>query len=252
MNEPQLPVLRARPSQIAARALVVGEPARAALTAQLLDDVEEVGSYREYRTFTGRYRNTPITICSHGVGSGGAAVAFHELFLAGVTTVIRAGTCGAMQPGIADGTVIVGTGAVRNEGATAQLVPIEYPAVAHYQVVNALLNACEQNGLPAPPTGIVLTNATFHPGLLPKPIDLWVEAGVVAVEMEFATLLVMAGIRGVRAGGLFVSDGNAVSKSQQTGPQDFAYDPHREVVKANTATMLKIALDALAATGANS
>jgi uridine phosphorylase len=246
VNEPRLPVLRALPSEIAARALVVGEPERAEWCARLLDNAVEVGRYREYRTFTGRYEGVPITICSHGVGSGGAAVAFHELFLGGVTTIIRAGTCGAMQPGIADGQLIVGTGAVRNEGTSNQLVPIEYPAVAHHQVVAALLKSCGQHEVEKPPTGIVLTNATLYPGLLDKPIDIWVRSGVVAIEMEFATLLVMAGIRNVRAGGLFVSDGNAVTKRDRGEARDFTYNPHREVVKANTQEMLKIAVAALA------
>ena len=247
MAEPRLPVLRARPSEIAARALVVGEPARAEWCAGLLDDAVEVGRYREYVTFTGNFQGTPITICSHGVGSGGAAVAFHELFLGGVTTVIRAGTCGAMQAGIPDGQIIVGSGAVRHDGTSDELVPIEYPAVAHHEVVAALLASCGEMGVERPPAGIVLTKATLYEGLRNPSMDTWERAGVVAVEMEFATLLVMAGIRGLRAGGLFVSDGNAVRKREQGAAKDFTYDPHREVVKANTQTMLKIAVAALAA-----
>ncbi len=62
------------------------------------------------RIFTGTYNGTPITICSHGVGSAGASVAFHELFVGGVKTIMRAGTCGAMQKSIKDGDVIIATG----------------------------------------------------------------------------------------------------------------------------------------------
>ena len=246
MNEQRLPVLRARPGEIADRVLVVGEPARAESCAALLESVSEVGNYREYRTFTGSYKGTPISICSHGVGSGGAAVAFHELFVAGVSTIIRAGTCGAMQPGIEDGQIIVGTGAVRNDGATDKLVPIEYPAVAHHQVVGSLLESCHLHGVDTPPAGVVLTNATLYGGLFGRPIELWVNAGVVAVEMEFATLLVLAGIRNVRAGGLFVSDGNAITKIERGDTGDFSYNPHRDVVKSNTQKMLEIAIDTLA------
>ena len=247
MSDQRLPVLRARPSEIAPRVLVVGEPDRAELCAKLLDDSKEVGNYREYRTFTGTFNGTPITICSHGVGSGGAAIAFHELCLAGVETIIRAGTCGALQAEIDDGQFIVGTGAVRNEGTTNHLVPIEYPAVAHHDVVGSLLATCRQHGYAAPPTGIVLTCATLYESLLDRPTDIWTRAGVLAVEMEYATLLVMAGIRGVKAGGLFVSDGNAVRKLEHGETGDFTYDPHREVVKSGTREMLKIAIETLAA-----
>ena len=247
MAETRLPVLRAKPSEIAERALVVGEPERAEWCAGLLDDAVEVGRYREYVTFTGAFQGTSITICSHGVGSGGAAVAFHELFLAGVTTVVRAGTCGGMQAAIPDGQIIVGTGAIRRDGTSNELVPIEYPAVAHHEVVAALLASCQARGVARPPAGIILTKATLYEGPQANPFDLWVRAGVVAAEMEFATLLVMAGIRGLRAGGLFVSDGNAVRKREAGAAKDFSYDPHREVVKANTQTMLRIAVAALAA-----
>ncbi|NCF67467.1 MAG: purine-nucleoside phosphorylase [Chloroflexi bacterium] len=245
MNEQLLPLLRARPGQIAKRALVVGDPDRAATAAKLLDDVQEVGRFREYLTFTGHHRDLPITICSHGVGGSGAAVAFHELFLAGVHTVIRAGTCGALQPGIADGTIVVGTGAVRNDGISQTLIPPEYPAVAHYEVVSNLLNACATHGLQDAPTGIVLTAANFYPGLLDSQMDLWIKAQVVAVEMEFATLLTMAGLRGLRAGGLFVTDGNLAENESDAEIEDFAYNPHRDVVDEGKAKMLVIALDAL-------
>ena len=245
IQEERLPILRAHPSQIAKYALVVGDPKRAEICASLLDNPEEVGYYREYRTYTGTFNDTPITICSHGVGGSGASIAFHELFVGGVRTVIRAGTCGAMQKGIRDGELIIGTGAVRCDGTTSRLIPSEYPAVSHYEVVQALLTACKKNGMPAPPRGIILTNANFYPGLLTDPSGMWMDAGVVAVEMELATLLVMAGLRGLRAGGLFVSDGNLAEDETQTAMEDFAYDPHREVVEKGVNLMLKIALEAL-------
>jgi uridine phosphorylase len=246
MHDQPLPVLRARPSQLAERALVVGDPDRAASCAELLQDAEEVGRYREYRTFTGTYKGTRLSICSHGVGGSGASVAFHELFQGGVKTVIRAGTCGAMQPGIADGEIIIGTGAIRRDGTTPNLVPIEYPALANFEVVSALKVACTRSDINDALTGVVLTHANFYPGLIKEPMEMWIKAGVVAIEMEFATLLVMASIRGVRAGGLFVSDGNVAEDKSQMEMEDNAYDPHRDVVKQGTANMLRVALDALA------
>jgi len=246
MIEEKLPILRARTSQIAERALVVGDPKRAETCAALLEGAEEVGYYREYRTFTGTYNETPITICSHGVGSSGASVAFHELFVGGVKTVIRAGTCGAMQKGIQDGDMIIATGAIRHDGTTPRLIPIEYPAVSHYQVINALLTSCNKNGVINPPSGYILTNPKLYPGLVEDSMTMWMDAGVVAVEMELAALLVMAGLRGLKAGGILVSDGNLAEDQSKTEMEDFAYDPHRDVVKHGTQKMLRVALDALA------
>jgi uridine phosphorylase len=67
------------------------------------------------------------------------------------------------------------------------------------------------------------------------------DANVCAVEMELATLLIIAALRGVRAGGIFTSDGNWTEKADLT-----EYDPHRSIVKHGVSTMLKIALHALA------
>jgi len=237
-----LPILKVNPADIAERALVVGDPFRAAEAAQLLDNAIELGFFREYRTFAGEYKGKPITIVSHGVGAAGASICFEELAQAGVKTIIRAGTCGAMKAGIKDGEFIIGTGAIREDGVSERLLPLSYPAIADRHVTAALIAAAQDQGYADPHEGIVLTRGYFYDGLLPNKVGFWLEAGanVVAVEMEFAILLTIASIRGMRAGGLFTSDGN---KTEESDP--LTYDPHRTVVKEGVANMIKVALDAL-------
>lgn len=70
----KLPVLCAHPNQIAERALVVGDTKHAEICAALLVDADEVGTCHEYLTFTGTYHDTPIMVCSHGVGAVGQAL----------------------------------------------------------------------------------------------------------------------------------------------------------------------------------
>jgi uridine phosphorylase len=237
----RLPILGALPSEIAERAFVVGEPKRAEFAAGLLDNAVEVGNYREYQTFTGEYQGKRITITSHGVGSSGASIAFHELFKAGVKTVIRGGSAGGLTPGL-----IIGTGAIRTDGASKHLVPLEYPAVAHYEVVQALRDAAAANGRPNPTTGIMLSRAYLYPEVIKEPWDLWFEAGAVGVEMELATLLVIASINGVRAGGIFAADGTLASEETASETDDEGYDPFDEELVQNTQVMVRVALDALA------
>ena len=50
----------------------------------------------------------------------------------------------------------------------------------------------------------------------------------------------MSALRGIRAGGIFVVDGNPAEEVDMTG-----YNPHREVVDQAKQTMIRIALDAL-------
>lgn len=72
MVEKELPILRAIPSQIAKCVMLVGGPERSTSCVALLDGAEGVGCFREYRTFTGTYKGTQVTVCSHGVESAGA------------------------------------------------------------------------------------------------------------------------------------------------------------------------------------
>jgi len=227
-------------SDLSSHALLVGDPQRAADAAQLLDKPEEIANFREFRTLTGEYGGKRITICSHGVGSAGASVCFDELFRGGVQTVIRAGTCGAMVEDIEDGELVVATGAIREDGTTPQLVPLAYPALADRHVITALEAAAAAHRYNRLHVGLVLTQAHFYPGLLPSTLDLWQRAGALCVEMELAALLVVAGLHGVRAGGIFTSDGNVARD-----PDPYVYNPHREVVSQGIQTMLRIALEAL-------
>lgn len=234
-----LPLLQAPASDIASTALVVGDPARAERAAELLDDAREVGRNREYVTFTGRYADQPVTVSSHGVGAAGAAVSMEELLRAGVRRIIRAGTAGGLQPDVVDGDLVVAIGAVRDEGTSVRLIPAEYPAVAEAGVVAALGAALA--GAPRVHRGVVLTSDLFYPmPMLGSSLQLWVDAGVVAVEMELSVLLVLAGLRGVAAGGVFAIDGNPVVSADMT-----EYSPHRDVVRQAADAAVRAALIAL-------
>jgi len=224
---------------------VVGDPARAAQAAQLLTDPDEVGHNREYRTFAGTYAGIPLTICSHGIGGPAASICFKELFQGGVKTIIRAGTCGALVETIDDGQLVLATGAIREDGTSPSLIPLAYPAIADRHIVQALEESAAEQGYNSLHTGIVLTQSYLYPDLLPTTTELWMEAGAVCLEMELATLLVIAGLHGVRAGGIFTSDGN-LARREAPDLESSAYDPHRDIVTHGVQTMLTIALEALA------
>ena len=243
-----LPVLRVHPDDVAPLALVVGDPQRAAMAAGLLEGARKVGENRGYCSYTGTYRQRRVTVVSHGVGASSASVCFAELFMAGVHTVIRAGTCGALRAEIKVGDLIIATAAIREDGVSNQLIPQAYPAVADRRVVNALERAAHDVlGLPLC-AGVILTQSYLYPGILPSTTRLWMRAGAVAVEMELAALLVMAGLHGVRAGGIFTVDGNLTRKAQSV-VEIADYAPDRPEVRQGVASMVAIALQALVDAG---
>jgi len=236
-----LPITRIPRTGLPPYALVVGDPARAAAVAALLDGAEEISYHREYRVFSGSWKGLPVTVASHGVGAPGAILLFQELADAGVTTFLRFGTAGAMRAGIGDGDLVIAEAAVRDDGVTQQLLPPEYPAVSSPEAVFALQRAARAADAPHH-RGLVWTRAAFQPGLIP--LTAYDNAGLAAIEMELSALLVTASLRGLVAGGVLVVDGanaDELVDEENTG----GYNPHRDVVAAGVERGAVVSLEAL-------
>ncbi|MEU0643781.1 nucleoside phosphorylase [Streptomyces umbrinus] len=241
MTQDLLPITRIPRTGLPPHAVVVGDPARAAAVAALLDGAEEVSYHREYRVFSGSWKGLPVVVASHGVGGPGAILLFQELADAGVRTILRFGTAGAMRPGIRDGDLVIAEAAVRDDGVTQQLLPPEYPAVAAPEAVLALQRAAREQGAPHH-RGFVWTRAAFQPGLITLPS--YDGARLAAIEMELSALLVTASLRGLTAGGVLVIDGanaDELVDEKATG----GYNPHREVVAAGVERGSVVSLEAL-------
>jgi uridine phosphorylase len=236
-----LPCLLVPRGSISPYVLTVGDPDRAVDVGRRLDGGHELARYREYVTWQGRWRGTAVTVTSHGVGGPGAAVAFEELALGGAKTVIRLGTAGSALDEIRSGDLLIATGAIREDGVTQQLLPLSYPAVSDGDVTAALVDAARDAGARFA-TGVVLSKAAFYPGALPDQREMWARTPLVGYEMELAALLIVAALRGLRAGGIFTVDGNP----SEGDPQDARiYDPHRDVVREGKNRMIEIGLDAI-------
>lgn len=239
-----LPIIGARAGDLPPRMLVVGDPRRARMVAERLDDPVEVAHNREYLTISGNYAGQPVGVTSHGVGAAGAMVCFEELCRGGVERLIRAGTAGGMQPRVRDGALVIATAAVRSEGVTSQLVPLGFPASASVDTVQALRSAA---GAAAPDRpveeGVVLSSAVFYPhDVIGGDLALWQRAGVVAVEMEAAALFITAALHGVEAGAVLAVDGNPLADEDV---EMSGYDPHRSIVTEAVGDMIGVALTAL-------
>ncbi|MFI1484426.1 nucleoside phosphorylase [Streptomyces sp. NPDC020747] len=244
MTQDPLPITRIPRTGLPPHAVVVGDPARAAAVAALLDGAQEVSYHREYRVFSGSWKGLPVVVASHGVGGPGAILLFQELADAGVRTILRFGTAGAMRPGIRDGDLVIAEAAVRDDGVTQQLLPPEYPAVAAPEAVLALQRAAREQGA-RHHRGFVWTRAAFRPGLIP--LASYDGAGLAAIEMELSALFITASLRGLTAGGVLVIDGvNADELVDEDAPfSTGGYNPHREVVAAGVERGSVVSLEAL-------
>ncbi len=188
--------------------LVPGDPFRTPLVAKHLDGAKEVAFSREYRTFTGTVDGVKVSTMSTGMGGPSVAIGVEELHELGVHTLLRVGTCGALQPGVKMGDLVIALAAVRSEGTSDRYVPREYPAVASLHMVNALVEAAETARVPYH-VGVMRSVDALYSDLLPErmprpdlraELEMWTKAGVVGNDMEASTLYVVSRIRGMRAG----------------------------------------------------
>ena len=239
-----LPITRVRAGDLAPRVLVAGDPARVERIASRLDGARRVGANREYVTWTGSFRGVEVSVASHGIGSAGAGIAFEELCRAGAERIIRVGTAGGLQPDVRDGALVVATAAVRGDGLSQRLVPVEYPAVADPSIVLTLEAEARTTGLDVQ-RGIVLTADNFYPSpVFPNDQPMWRDAGVVAVEMEVAALLTVASLNGVAAGAILAIDGNPLADADESM---VGYEPFRDIVDRAVDGTIDAALAALVA-----
>jgi uridine phosphorylase len=193
--------------------IMPGDPKRCAKIAQYFDDARLVADSREYVTYTGYLDGEMVSVTSTGIGGPSAAIAMEELVMSGADTFIRIGTCGGMQTEVMSGDVVIATGAIRMEGTSREYAPVEYPAVADYQLVNALVTGAktlEQRYH----VGVVQCKDSFYGQHSPetKPVsyellhkwEAWKRLGCLASEMESAALFVVADSLHVRAGSCFL------------------------------------------------
>lgn len=209
-NDPERAAFRAircLPGEIAPNVLVPGDPARAARIARdWLTDAKLVMLQREFHSYTGSYEGVPVSVISTGVGSPGTAMVMQDLGKLDCDVVIRVGTAGSCVREVEPGDNVVGTAAVKDEGLTRKFVPDIYPAVANLEVTNALCAAGAKQETRLH-TGVVHTSDSFRSPALEADIEISVFAGVLAFEMEAATVLTIAGLSGIRAGCIFSIDG---------------------------------------------
>lgn len=192
--------------------ILPGDPGRCKAIAAHFDNPVHIQTNREYVTYTGTLLGEPVSVVSTGIGGPSAAIAMEELVNLGVHTFIRVGTCGGIKLDVESGDVVVATGAVRMDGTSREYAPIEWPAVPDYQVLTALVQAA-QNLNKSWKAGVVQCKDSFYgqhsPASMPVSYELeqkwqaWKHLGVLASEMESATLFTVAATRGVRCGSVF-------------------------------------------------
>ena len=241
MSTKLLPHTKLAVGSVTPTVLVCGDPERVRRVANCLEKPQLLAEWREYVTYRGVYHGRAITVCSHGIGAPGAAIAFEELIEAGAKRIVRIGSCGSLQSYVQPGDLVIATAAVQRTGYGREVVPKGYPAVADMELTLALRDtavALEYTHH----TGIVLTRDAFFTGVNPAGAPRhpqMAEARVLAVEMECAALFLVGSLRQIPTAAILAVDGVVTSEPDMME----TFDPHREVVQEGIRRAIQVALE---------
>ena len=193
--------------------ILTGDPGRCESISHLFDNPRFVAYNREYNTYTGTLDGELVTVMSHGIGGASTAIAVEELHKCGADTFIRMGTSGGMQDDVIGGDIVIASGAIRAEGTSKEYAPIEYPAVASFEVVNALVEGAKKAGANYH-VGVVQCKDSFFGQHEPetKPVgpellwkwDAWIKCGALCSEMESSTLFIVGNYLRCRTGAVML------------------------------------------------
>ncbi len=201
------------PGDIGRYVIMPGDPKRCEKIAAHFENPKLIADVREYVTYTGTLDGVKVSVTSTGIGGPSAAIAIEELSKSGADTFLRVGTCGGMQLDVEGGDIIIASGAVRMEGTSREYAPIEYPAVANVEVMNAMISGAKKLGAKYH-VGVVQCKDSFfgqhEPEVMPVSYQLenkweaWLRMGCLGSEMESAALFIAGSFLKVRVGSVLL------------------------------------------------
>jgi uridine phosphorylase len=177
---------------LAERVLLPGDPHRALQVAQhLLESPRMLNHHRGLWGYTGQAPDgRPLSVQATGMGGPSMAIVVEELVALGARSFVRIGTCGALDPGLALGDLLVAREALVADGASAALGARDRVR-ADEMLTTVLVEATSAHGA-------TVVSADLFYDERPAVASDWLARGAIAVEMEAATLFRLGERRGVR------------------------------------------------------
>lgn len=194
--------------KIAKTVLMPGDPLRAKyIVDNFLENVEQFNEVRNMFGYTGTYKGKEISVMGSGMGIPSIGIYSYELFnFFDVETIIRVGSCGALQENVNLYDVIIAQAASTNSNYVDQYhIPGHFAPIADFDLVTKAKQAADKIGAVSH-VGNVLSSDTFY-NADDKFNDAWKKMGILGIEMESAGLYLNAIHAGKKALGVFtVSD----------------------------------------------
>lgn len=212
--------INAKEGAVAETVLLPGDPKRATYIADTF--FEGAYCYNEVRAaygYTGTYKGKRVSAQATGMGQSSAAIYINELIrFYNVRTLIRVGSCGALQKDLGLRRVLVALSASTDSNMNQlRFQGMQYAATADETLLFRCYDYCKEKNIDVQ-FGSIFSTDTFYSDD-PDSWKIWAKHNVKAVEMETSQLYTLAALHGVHALSILT-----VSDNLATGEQTTAYE----------------------------
>lgn len=206
--------------KIAKTVLMPGDPLRAKYIAEnFLENVEQFNEVRNMFGYTGTYKGKEVSVMGSGMGIPSIGIYSYELYnFFDVDTIIRIGSCGALQDNVNLYDIIIAQGTSTNSDYVDQYnLPGHFAPLADFDLV-AKAKAQADNLGAVTHVGNILSSDTFYNA--DETFNArWQRMGILGIEMESAALYLNATHANKKALGIFtVSD--HILRNEATTPEE--------------------------------
>jgi purine-nucleoside phosphorylase len=210
----------AEPGQIAPTVLMPGDPLRAKFFAEtLLEDAICFNEVRGMLGYTGRYGDKRVSVMGSGMGMPTLSIYVNELIREyGVQTLIRVGTCGAIQPDLKVGDIVLAmTASTDSNMNRLRFGGMDYAPAASFDLLLAACEAARKRGIEVTVGGIFAGDSFYNDD--PDSWKQWAAYGVLVVEMETSALYTLAAKFGCRTLSILTVSDSLVTGEAATAKQ---------------------------------
>lgn len=150
----------------------------------------------------GNYLGTDVTVGQLPIGAPAAVLFLEQFAVCGARSLVAVGAAGSLQRAVPNGSAVLPTHALRQEGTSYHYQPGEVEAAPDGGLLASLREACVRRGVNAREGIVWTTDAPFRE--VPDEVQRLAGRDVLTVDMEASALFVVGAMRNLRVASLFI------------------------------------------------